>query len=108
LSNNLTWEFDFGEISKRRFGRRYIEQTSFDANARNGDFFNPVEIGRGGMVLYEDHGPGIFERLLFSHTKSYETDMDYVTFEVAYKFNYFYYIHEKISAIWLVRSSAII
>ena len=82
LSNNLTWEFDFGEISKRRFGRTYIEQTSFDPNGRNIDFFNPVEIGRGGVVLFEDHGTGIFERLLIFHRTNYTLNMDYVTFEV--------------------------
>jgi hypothetical protein len=84
LSNNLTWEFDFGEISKRRFGRSYIEQTSYDPNARSGDFYNPVGIDRGGLVLFEDHGAGIFQRLLWFHRTDYESDMDYVTFEVGH------------------------
>ncbi len=84
LSNNLTWEFNFDEISKRKFGRSYIEQTSYDANARNGDFFNPVEVGRDGLVLFEDHGPGIFERLLWCHLINYHSNMDYVTFEVGH------------------------
>jgi hypothetical protein len=84
LSNNLTWEFNFDEISKRRFGRTYIEQTSYDTNARDGDFFNPVEVGRGGLVLFEDYGPGIFERLLWFHRTDYHSNMDYVIFEVGH------------------------
>ena len=85
--NKLTWEFDFSEISKRRFGRSYIEQTSFDANGRNGDFFNPVGVLKKGLVLFEDFGPGIFERLLCFHRSTdynRKYDMDYVTFEVVY------------------------
>lgn len=82
LSNNLTWEFDFSEISKRRFGRSYIEQTSYDPLARNVDFFNPVEAGRDGIVLFEDYGPGIFERFLVFHRTDLAQNMDNVTIEV--------------------------
>jgi hypothetical protein len=64
LANNLTWELDFSEISKRRFDRSYLEQTSYDPEGRNGDFFNPVRVGNGGLILFEEYGPGIFERLL--------------------------------------------
>ena len=82
MFNDSTWEFDFSGISKRRFGRSYVEQTSFDPNARNGDFFNPIEFSKGGIVLFEDQGPGIFQRLLWFHRINYENNMDYVVFEV--------------------------
>ena len=82
MADNQTWEFDFGELSKRRFGRSYVEQTSFDNIARNGDFFNPVAAGNGGLVLFEDYGPGIFERLLIFHRTNLKANMDTVTFEV--------------------------
>jgi hypothetical protein len=87
FSNNLTWEFDFGGISTRRFGRSYIEQTSFDTNSRNGDFFNPVGIAKGGLVLFEDHGSGVFHRLLWFHRINYDSNMDYVSFEVGFLHN---------------------
>ncbi|CAB3995755.1 Hypothetical predicted protein, partial [Paramuricea clavata] len=80
LSNKDTWEFDFSEVSRRKFGRRYIEQTSFDPQARNADMFNPVRVAEDGLVLFEDFGPGICERVLILHRLDLK-NMDYVTFE---------------------------
>ena len=70
VANNLTWELDYSDISKRRFGRSFVEQTSYDPEGRNGDFFNPVQVGNGGLILFEDYGPGVLERFLvaFLHT----------------------------------------
>ena len=87
LSNNLTWEFDFSEISKRRFGRSYIEQTSYEPHGRNMDFFNPVKLDSGGLVIFEDYGPGVFTRLLWQHSMNFEKNMDNITIEVGIFFN---------------------
>ena len=67
LADNSTWKFDFSEISKRRFGRKYWEITSYDPDGRNIDFFNPVNYSGNVMVLFEDYGPGIVERILLEH-----------------------------------------
>ncbi len=84
LADNLTWNFDFSEISKRRFGRKYSEITSYDPEGRNLDFFNPVNYSDNVMVLFEDYGAGIVERLLLEHRVGLRM-RGYVAFEVRKK-----------------------
>ncbi|XP_046861706.1 uncharacterized protein LOC124454992 [Xenia sp. Carnegie-2017] len=82
LFDNRSWEFDLSGLSARRFGQSYVEQTSFDANGRNTDFYNPVGFYKDGLLLFEDNGPGIFHRLLWFHRADLKINMDYVSFEV--------------------------
>ena len=83
LSNNDTWEFDFSEVSKRRFGRTFIEQTSYDPEARNTDFYNPVRFDNDGFVLFEDFGPGICQKIAFAHRLNRRNTMENITLEVS-------------------------
>ena len=80
-ADNSTWKLDFSEISKRRFGRKYWEITSYDPNGRNLDFFNPVNYSGNVMVLFEDYGAGIIERFLLEHRVNLRM-RTFVVFEV--------------------------
>ena len=81
IGDNSTWKFDFSEISKRRFGRKYWEITSYDPDGRNLDFFNPVNYSGNVMVLFEDYGAGIMERFLLEHRVNLKM-RTFVVFEV--------------------------
>ena len=65
LANKSTWEFKFGQISKRRFGQKYSELTSYDPGALNLDFFNPIGFDGNSMIMFEDYGAGVIHRVLF-------------------------------------------
>ncbi|XP_046863322.1 uncharacterized protein LOC124457075 [Xenia sp. Carnegie-2017] len=80
-----TWEFDFSGWTKRKLGRSYVELTSFHPNAVNGDFYNPIRFDKGGLVLFEDYGAGVFHRLAMLHTHqalNQSEKVDQVSFEV--------------------------
>ena len=81
VADNSTWKFDFSDISKRRFGRKYSEITSYDPDARNLDFFNPINYRGNVMVLFEDYGAGIVERFLLEHRANLQL-RTFVVFEV--------------------------
>ena len=83
MSDNTTWELDFSGISKRRFGRNYQEITSADPEGRNADFFNPIMVSGRSMIIFEDYGPGILERVLLHCRKlDLENSIRYVIIEV--------------------------
>ena len=81
VADNSTWKFDFSAISKRRFGRKYSEMTSYDPDGRNMDFFNPVNYSGNDMLLFEDYGAGIVERFLLEH-RANPLHSTFVVFEV--------------------------
>ena len=56
--------------------------TSFNPNGKNGDFFNAVGFAKGGLVLFEDYGSGVFQRLAMIHKLEKN---DHVFFEVRIK-----------------------
>ncbi|XP_046863693.1 uncharacterized protein LOC124457498 isoform X2 [Xenia sp. Carnegie-2017] len=79
-----TWEFNFSDLTKRKLGRSYVEMTSFRPNAVNGDFYNPIRFDKGGLVLFEDYGAGVFHRLALLHTHqalNQSEKVDEVSFE---------------------------
>ena len=59
------WEFTFGQISKRRFGQKYSELTTYDPGAANCDFFNPIGFDGNSIIMFEDYGAGVIHRVLF-------------------------------------------
>ena len=65
LANKSTWEFKFGQISKRRFGQKYFELTGYDPGASNLDFFSPIGFDGNSMIMFEDYGAGVIHRVLF-------------------------------------------
>ncbi|XP_046862948.1 uncharacterized protein LOC124456576 isoform X1 [Xenia sp. Carnegie-2017] len=79
LSSNLTWRFDFSYLTQRKFCYSYKEMTSFNPNGKNGDFSNAVEFAKGGLVLFEDYGSGVFQRLAMIHKLEKN---DHVFFEI--------------------------
>ena len=81
ISDKNTWEFDFSNIAKRRFGRSYHEFTSADPDGRNGDFFNPITVHDRSTVIFEDYGPGILKRMLL-HCRKPEFLLDIANYVI--------------------------
>ncbi|XP_046863103.1 uncharacterized protein LOC124456808 [Xenia sp. Carnegie-2017] len=79
IKNKSTWQFDFSGLPQRKFGQSYIEQTSFNPVGENWDFYNPIGFVKGGLILLEDYGTGVFQRFAMLHKLEKN---DHVFFEV--------------------------